>query len=71
MEVRSALYTVANAMLTRCTGVSSIKSWGMRLMQTKGRCRAVVAVTRKLAFVMHRMWVDDTSFCRNGLEVAT
>ncbi|MGH0003476.1 transposase [Pseudovibrio ascidiaceicola] len=70
MEVRSALYTAANAMLTRCTSGSSIKSWGMRLMRTKGRRRAVVAVARKLAVVMHRMWTDDTSFCRDGLEVA-
>ncbi|WP_063297182.1 IS110 family transposase, partial [Pseudovibrio sp. Ad37] len=69
MEVRSALYTAANAMLTRCTGGSSIKTWGMRLMRTKGRRRAVVAVARKLAVVMHCMWVNDTSFCRDGLEV--
>ncbi len=70
MEVHSALYTATNAMLTRCTGGSCIKSWGMRLMRTKGRRRAVVAVARKLAVVMHRMWADDTSFCRDGLEVA-
>ncbi|MDG2404265.1 MAG: hypothetical protein P8M25_04730 [Paracoccaceae bacterium] len=41
---------------------SQIKSWGMRLMRTKGHRRAVVAVARKLTFLLHRMWVDGTEF---------
>jgi transposase len=41
---------------------SQIKSWGMRLMRTKGRRRAVVAVARKLAVLLHRMWIDGTEF---------
>ena len=39
-----------------------IKSRGMRLMRTKGRRRAVVAVARKLAVLLHRMWIDGTEF---------
>ena len=35
---------------------------GMRLMRTKGRRRAVVAVARKLAVLLHRMWADGTEF---------
>ena len=35
---------------------------GMRLMRTKGRRRAVVAVARKLAILMHRMWIDGSEF---------
>lgn len=31
-------------------------------MRTKGRRRAVVAVARKLAVLLHRMWVDGTEF---------
>jgi hypothetical protein len=34
----------------------------MRLMRTKGRRRAVVAVARKLAVVLHRLWCDGTEF---------
>jgi hypothetical protein len=41
---------------------SQIKSWGMRLMRTKGWRRAVVAVARKLTVLMHRMWIDGTEF---------
>ncbi|UOA21354.1 hypothetical protein DSM14862_04194 (plasmid) [Sulfitobacter indolifex] len=41
---------------------SWIKSWGMRLVRTKGRRRAVVAVARGLAVLLHRMWADGTEF---------
>jgi transposase len=61
-DVRAALYAAANALLMRTMAGSQIKSWGMRLMRTKGRRRAVVAVARKLAVLMHRMWIDGTEF---------
>ena len=61
-DVRSVLYAAANALLMRTMANSQIKSWGMRLMRTKGRRRAVVAVARKLAVLMHRMWIDGTEF---------
>ena len=41
----------------------------MRLMKTKGRRRAIVSVARKIAVVLHRMWVDGTEF-RLGAEAA-
>ncbi len=61
-DVRAALYAAANALLMRTMAGSQIKSWGMRLMRTKGRRRAVVAVARKLAVLLHRMWIDGTEF---------
>lgn len=36
-------------------------------MHTKGRRRAVVAVARKLAVLLHRMWVDGTEFRQDQL----
>lgn len=60
--VRIVLYAAANALLTRTTGWSPIKAWGMQLMKTKGRKRALVAVSRKLAVIMHRMWIDGNDF---------
>ncbi|PZU71434.1 MAG: IS110 family transposase [Brevundimonas sp.] len=68
-DVRAALYAAANAMLMRSIKWSSLKAWGMRLMKTKGRRRAIVAVARKLAVVLHRMWADGSEF-RHGSEVA-
>ena len=61
-DVRATLYAAANALLMRTMAGSKIKSWGMRLMRTKGRRRAVVAVARELAVLLHRMWIDGTVF---------
>jgi transposase len=60
--VRTTLYAAANALLMRKMAGSQIKSWGMRLMRTKGRHRAVVAVACKLAVLLNRMWVDGSEF---------
>jgi len=68
-SVRSTLYTAANAMLTRSSKWSSLKAWGMQLAKTRGHRRAVIAVARKLAVILHRMWIDDTQF-RWGTEAA-
>jgi transposase len=68
-DVRATLYAAANAMLMRSITWSSLKAWGVRLMKTKGRRRAVVAVARKIAVVLHRMWADGTDF-RLGSEAA-
>ncbi len=61
-DVRATLYAAANALLMRTMAGSQIKTWGTRLMRTKGRRRAVVAVARKLAVLLHRMWADGTEF---------
>lgn len=67
-NVRATLYAAANALLMRTMAGSPIKSWGMRLMRTKGRRRAVVAVARKLAVLLHRMWADGTVFHSEIME---
>jgi transposase len=61
-DVRSALYTAANALMTRSSKWSSLKVWGMQVAKTRGHRRAVIAVARKLAVILHRMWIDDTQF---------
>ncbi len=68
-DVRCTLYTAANAMLTRSSRWSSLKAWGMQLAKKRGHRRAVTAVARKLAVILHRMWLDDTQF-RWGTEGA-
>ena len=68
-SVRGALYTAANALLTRSSRWSSLKAWGMKLAKTRGHRRAVIAVARKLAVILHRMWIDDAQF-QWGTEVA-
>jgi len=61
-DVRSALYTAANAMMTRSSRWSSLKAWGIKLAKQRGHRRAVIAVARKLAVILHRMWIDETHF---------
>jgi len=68
-DVRSTLYTAANALMTRSSKWSALKVWGMQLAKTRGHRRAVIAVARKLAVILHRMWIDDTQF-RWGTEAA-
>ena len=67
-DVRSALYAAANSMMTRAAAWSTLKAWGAKLIQAKGRRRGLVAVARKLAVIMHRMWVDGTPFFHGALE---
>jgi transposase len=61
-DVRCTLYTAANALLTRSSRWSPLKAWGMKLAKTRGHRRAVIAVARKLAVILHRVWIDDTQF---------
>ncbi len=67
--VRTALYEAANAMLTRTSRFSALKRWGLEVAKRRGVKRAKVALARKLAAVLHRMWVDGSSF-RFGQEAA-
>jgi len=64
--VRATLYAAANALLMRSMKSSYLKNWGLKLMRTKGRRRALVAVARKLAVILHRMWITNTPFNAEG-----
>ena len=61
-QVRTALYEAASAMMTRSQKQCTLKAWGLRVAAKRGHRRAVVAVARKLAVIMHRMWLDGTEF---------
>ncbi len=60
--VRTLLHEAANALLTRCARNSALKAWAMRIAKTRGKKRAKVALARKLAVIMHRMWLDGSEF---------
>jgi transposase len=61
-EVRRSLYIAANSVLTRSSRWSSLKAWGMKIKKNRGHKKAVVAVARKLAVILHRLWIDETQF---------
>ena len=60
--LRTYLFEAANVLLTRIAKWSALKAWGMGIAKRSGIRRAKVAVARKLAVLMHRMWIDGTEF---------
>jgi len=60
--VRTALHDAANVLLTRATRFSSLKRWAMDVAKRQGMRRARVALARKLATVLHRIWAGGTEF---------
>ena len=70
-DVRSALYIAAHSLVIRSAEWSSLKVWGLRLAKMKGHRRAVIAVARKLAVILHKMWIDDTDFRYGSTEPTT
>src|SRR6516165_2751273 len=56
--LRTMLYEAAHSLLTHGRKWSWLKAWGMRVAQRRGIRRAIVAVARRLAVVLHRMWDD-------------
>ncbi len=68
--LRSYLYEAANVLLTRVAKWSALKSWGIRLAKRIGLRKAKVAVARKLAVILHRMWIDGTEFKWSSKEAA-
>ena len=60
--VRAVLYVAAHIILTRPIHGGALKSWAMRLAKRAGMKKAKVALARKLAVVLHRMWVSASTF---------
>lgn len=59
---REALFMAAHTLLTRSGRWSSLKAWGVAVAKRRGLRRATVAVARKLATILRRMWLDGAEF---------
>jgi transposase len=59
---QTALYEAAHTLLIRSKKWSGLRSWGLQIAKRRGMARARVAVARKLAVILHRMWSDGTEF---------
>jgi transposase len=68
--LRMYLFEAAGVLLTRVPKWSALKAWGMRLAKRNGLRKAKVAVARKLAVILHRMWIDGTEFNWSKKKVA-
>jgi len=60
--LRMYLFEAAGVLLTRVPKWSALKAWGTRLIKRNGLRKAKVAVARKLAVILHRMWIEGTEF---------
>jgi transposase len=60
--MRTTLYEAAQVMLMHSTRWSWLKAWAMKIARQRGRNKAIVALARRLAVIMHRIWVDGTEF---------
>jgi len=60
--LRMYLFEAAGVLLTRVPKWSGLKAWGAKLVKRSGLRKAKVAVARKLAVILHRMWIDGTEF---------
>jgi transposase len=59
--MRVMLYEAAQSML-RSKKWSWLKAWAMQIARRRGMKKAIVALARRLAVVLHRIWVDGTEF---------
>ena len=60
--MRTLLFEAAQTMLRQSTRWSWLKVWAMKVAQRRGSGKAVVALARRLAVIMHRMGCDGTDF---------
>jgi transposase len=68
--LRSYLFEAANVLLRRSTRRCRLHGWGRALTERIGGRKAVVAVARKLAVLLHGMWRDGSEFRFGDIAVA-
>ena len=68
--MRAMLYEAAQSMLVHSTRWSWLEAWAMKIAKRRGMKRAIVALARRLAVIMHRIWIDGTEFRWTREEIA-
>jgi transposase len=59
---RTHLVQAATNLLYRSKRWSSLRAWGMKIAKKRGYHIARIAVARKLAIILHRMWINEQDF---------
>jgi hypothetical protein len=60
--MRMMLYEAARSMLFDSAKWSWLKAWAIKVARQRGMKKAIVALARRLAVILHRIWVDGTDF---------
>ena len=62
VELRRALYMAGRVVLFRCKGPDPLLDWGRRIAERRGAGKAIIALARRLAVILHRMWLDGSDY---------
>lgn len=60
--MRTLLVEAASTLIGAVKRFSPLKAWALRLAARKGFKKAAVATARKLAIILHRIWLDGTTY---------
>jgi transposase len=61
-ELRSLLHEAGLVMITRTKKKSKLKSWGIKKQRKMKTQKAAMAVGRRIAVNLHRMWIENRDF---------
>ncbi len=61
-DVAKLLVEAAHVLLTRKRGSCRLKRWGLKLAKKKGHDKARVAVARKIAVLLHHLWITGETY---------
>lgn len=62
LMTRTHLVQAATTLLYHSKKWSSLRAWGMKIAKRRGFQIARIAVARKLAIILHRMWINEQDF---------
>ncbi len=68
--MRMLLHEAAQTLLSVVRRWSWLKAWAMSVARRRGRAKAITALARRLAVIMHRIWSNGTEFCWTRAELA-
>ena len=60
---RTHLVQAATVLLFKTKKWCALKAWGMKIAKRHGMVKARIAVARKLATILHKMWITQKDFC--------
>ena len=61
-ELRSLLFTCARYQFRKACKPSWLRTWALGVAARRGKLKAHVAVARRLAVTLHRMWITESDF---------
>ncbi len=61
--LRKALYEAANVALSQVKRPFALQEWGRKMVEAKGDQHGRTTVARRLAALLHSLWLNETEFC--------